>query len=106
MSVAGDWAFIPSSWKAIGDEAPGGHPDDLLRGSPAGGRGDCHDRPGGDRGHPSTPAGRDPTGDRIADPLVAHPAQLRTIRGIRIAIEDVRAKFKYGGNVDVETARL
>ena len=38
----------------------------------------------------------------IADPLEAHPAQLRTIRGIQIAIEEVRAKFKYGGNVDVE----
>jgi len=22
LSVAGDWAFIPGSWKAIGDEDP------------------------------------------------------------------------------------
>jgi transcriptional regulator len=38
----------------------------------------------------------------IADPLDAHEAQLRTIRGVRIAIAQVRAKFKYGGNLDVE----
>ena len=33
LCVAGDWAFIPSSWKVIGEEDPRlGHPDDLLRG--------------------------------------------------------------------------
>ena len=32
LSVAGDWAFIPSAWKAIGDEDPAaGHPHHLLR---------------------------------------------------------------------------
>ena len=41
----------------------------------------------------------------MADPLTAHEEQLRTIRGIRIAIEEVRSKFKYGGNVDLEHRR-
>ena len=40
-------------------------------------------------------------GVEIADPLSAHAARLGTIRAIRIVIEQVRAKFKYGGNVDV-----
>jgi transcriptional regulator len=34
-----------------------------------------------------------------------HGARLRAIRGIRIAVEEVRAKFKYGGNVDEEHRR-
>ena len=29
-----------------------------------------------------------------------HGAKLRAIRGLRLRIDDVRAKFKYGGNVD------
>ena len=37
----------------------------------------------------------------IANPLEAHAEKLRTIRGIVVTIEAVRAKFKYGGNVDV-----
>jgi transcriptional regulator len=41
----------------------------------------------------------------VADPVVAHAPQLKTIRGIRVAIEEVRAKFKYGGNVDAEHRR-
>jgi transcriptional regulator len=40
-------------------------------------------------------------GLEVADPLTAHEAQLRTIRAISIVIEEVRAKFKYGGNVDL-----
>jgi len=60
----------------------------------------------GGRGHPAPSAGRAPTRLEVADPLAAHEAQLSTIRGIRIVIEEVRAKFKYGGNVDVATARL
>ena len=36
----------------------------------------------------------------MVDPS-AHTAKLPAIRGIRIPIEQVRAKFKFGGNVDV-----
>jgi transcriptional regulator len=31
-----------------------------------------------------------------------HEARLRAIRGLRVEVETVQAKFKYGGNVDVE----
>ena len=38
-------------------------------------------------------------GSGLADPA-AHRGKFRAIRGLRLAMEDVRAKFKYGGNVD------
>ena len=37
---------------------------------------------------------------RVADPADAHGAKLRAIRGIIITVDEVQAKFKYGGNVD------
>jgi len=33
-------------------------------------------------------------------PEMAHQPQLRAIRAITVAVDEVRAKFKYGGNVD------
>ena len=100
LSVAGDWAYIPSSWKAIDDEDPA-------------------------RGIPTTYYGAvQLTGTAeivtdaeavaeilraqmtelqadvpVVDPL-GHGARLQAIRGLRIAVDEVRAKFKYGGNVD------
>jgi transcriptional regulator len=103
MSVAGDWAFIPSAWKAIGDEDP-------LRGIPTTyyaavqlvGSATVLSEPDDVAAVLRSQLAVIQPGFDIADPLEAHLAQLRTIRGIRIAIEEVRAKFKYGGNVDVE----
>ena len=103
MSVAGDWAFIPSAWKAVGDEDP-------LLGIPT-----TYYAAVQLEGCATIVSGPDEVAAilhrqlaaiqpelEIADPLDAHRAQLRTIRGVRIAIAQVRAKFKYGGNVDVE----
>jgi transcriptional regulator len=36
----------------------------------------------------------------VADPSEAHAAKLLGILGIEIRVEQVTAKFKYGGNVD------
>jgi transcriptional regulator len=36
----------------------------------------------------------------VADPAEVHQQKLNAILGIRIAVESVQAKFKYGGNVD------
>jgi transcriptional regulator len=36
----------------------------------------------------------------VADPATAHPGRLAGIRGVRLCVEGVTAKFKYGGNVD------
>ncbi len=36
----------------------------------------------------------------VADPAESHAARLLGILGITIRVEEVSAKFKYGGNVD------
>jgi transcriptional regulator len=103
MSVAGDWAFIPSAWKAIGDEDPlAGIPTTYYAAVQLEGPATVMTDPEEIAAILRLQLAVIQPGIEITDPLVAHPAQLRTIRGIRIAIEDVRAKFKYGGNVDVE----
>ena len=104
LSVAGDWAFIPSSWKAIGDEDPAlGIPTTYYGAVQLVGTATVHDErtepgsvaailrrqltalPAGRRGGRS---GRGPRG------------QAARILGISITVEQVSAKFKYGGNVD------
>jgi transcriptional regulator len=108
LSVAGDWAFIPSAWKAIGDEDPLlGIPTTYYGAVQLAGRATVHD----EREAPGNVAAilrRQLTGLQpevpVADPAEAHAAKLRGILGISIAVEQVTAKFKYGGNVD-ETHR-
>ena len=101
LSVAGDWAFVPSDWKVIGDEDAAlgipttyyasvqlrGHTD-VLRDPPA--IADVLRRQLAVL-QPTTP---------IADPEQAHPSRLRAIRAVVLTVEEVVAKFKYGGNVD------
>jgi transcriptional regulator len=104
MSVADDWAFIPSSWKAIADEDPGlGIPTTYYGAVQLIGRARVHDErtaPGSVAEilrrqlkffQPEVP---------VADPLEAHALKLFGILGIEIRLEQVTAKFKYGGNVD------
>jgi len=101
LSVAGDWAFIPSNWRVIGDEDPAfGIPTTYYAAVQLIG--------------PAT-VERDPAAVasvlrrqlaviqprvEIADPGVAHQAKLRAIRAITISVEEVRAKFKYGTGID------
>jgi transcriptional regulator len=101
LSVAGDWAFIPSSWKAIGDEDPAlGIPTTYYAAVQLEGVATVGVEPSEVASvlqrqlnalQPEVPA---------ADPEAAHPTKLRSIRSITIAVDTVRAKFKYGGNVD------
>ncbi|HXY28252.1 MAG TPA: FMN-binding negative transcriptional regulator [Acidimicrobiales bacterium] len=104
LSVAGDWAFVPSAWKMIGDEDPAlGIPTTYYGAVQLTGRATVHDErtsPGRVAAilrrqlailQPEVP---------VADPAQAHPARLFGILGIEIAVEHVAAKFKYGGNVD------
>jgi transcriptional regulator len=103
MSVAGDWAFIPSAWKAIGDEDPlRGIPTTYYAAVQLEGSATIVSEPADIAAILRLQLAVIQPDFEIADPLDAHAAQLRTIRGIRIAIEEVRAKFKYGGNVNVE----
>ncbi len=102
MSVAGDWAFIPSAWKAIGDEDPLlGIPTTYYAAVQLQGSATIVSDPAGTADVLRRQLAVIQPEFEIADPLVAHAERLRTIRGVRIGIEEVRAKFKYGGNVDV-----
>ena len=101
LSVAGDWAFIPSSWKAIGDEDPAlGIPTTYYGAVQLEGVATVGTEPSEVAAvlrrqleglQPDVP---------VADPELAHYDKLRAIRAITISIDAVRAKFKYGGNVD------
>jgi transcriptional regulator len=109
LSVAGDWAFIPSAWKAIGDEDPElGIPTTYYAAVQLTGTATVHD----ERDEPGSVAGilhrqlhaLQPD-LAVADPAAAHPQKIQSILGISIAVDSVSAKFKYGGNVD-EAHRL
>jgi transcriptional regulator len=101
MSVAGDWAFIPSNWKSIGDEDPTlGIPTTYYAAVQLKGRAEVREDPAAIADvlrrqlavfQPSTP---------IADPFRTHARKLDAIRAVALSVEEVAAKFKYGGNVD------
>jgi transcriptional regulator len=106
LSVAADWAFIPSSWKAIGGEDPRlGIPTTYYGAVQLIGTATVLS----EREEPGSVASVlrrqleafQPEID-VADPAQAHPKKLGSILGISVAIDDVLAKFKYGGNVDAE----
>ena len=102
MSVAGDWAFIPSDWKATGDEDPRlGIPTTYYAAVQLQGSATVVADPPEVAAVLRRQLGTLQPGVEVADPLEAHGARLHTIRGIRIDLEEVRAKFKYGGNVDL-----
>lgn len=103
LSVAGDWAFIPSSWKAVGREDPSlGIPTTYYAAVQI-------------KGHAVVVADPRAIADvlrrqlksmqpsiPVADPLDAHFGRLKAIRAVVLTVEEVAAKFKYGGNVDAE----
>ncbi len=100
LSVAGDWAFVPSAWKAIGDEDPRlGIPTTYYGAVQVTARAEVIDEPA----EVAAVLRRQlqvlqPDID-VVDP-VEHGPKLGQIRGLRLEPTDVKAKFKYGGNVD------
>lgn len=100
LSVAGDWAYIPAAWKAIGDEDPRrGIPTTYYGAVQLTGSATVADDHDSIAAALRTQLGDlEPDADLI-DPI-EHGKSLNAIRGLRIEIDDVRAKFKYGGNVD------
>jgi transcriptional regulator len=104
LSVAGDWAFVPSAWKAINDEDPDlGIPTTYYAAVQLTGTAtvlDERETAGSVAEILRTQLAAVQPDVPIADPAVAHPRQIQSILGIRIAVEAVAAKFKYGGNVD------
>lgn len=105
MSVAGDWAFIPSAWKAIDGEDPRlGIPTTYYAAVQLRGEAHLSETPGETAAVLRRQlAVLQPEVD-IADPESAHPNKLNGIRAVTLRVEEVLAKFKYGGNVD-ETHR-
>jgi transcriptional regulator len=101
LSVAGDWAFIPSDWKTIGDEDPAlGIPTTYYAAVQLKGHAEVKDDPADIADVlRRLLAAFQPSTD-IADPLVAHAGKLNAIRAVVLSVEEVAAKFKYGGNVD------
>ena len=104
LSVADDWAFVPSEWKAIGAE-------DSLRGIPTtyygavqlAGMARVHDErvvPGSVAEILRRQLSTFQPDVEVADPAEVHAAKLMGILGIEIRVSQVLAKFKYGGNVD------
>ncbi len=102
LSVAGDWAYIPGAWKAVRDEDPRhGIPTTYYAAVQLTGIATIHDD--------ATPIVEvletqlqdlEPNGGLVSPRQ--HPNQLRAIRAITVEVTEVRAKFKFGGNVDQE----
>jgi transcriptional regulator len=107
LSVAADWAFIPSDWKTIDGEDPTlGVPTTYYGAVQVIGTATVHD----ERDEPGSVAAVLRQQLAVFQPDVAvvdpgqapHAARIKTILGISVAIESVTAKFKYGGNVNAE----
>jgi transcriptional regulator len=100
LCVSGDWAYIPSDWKVIGDEDPTeGIPTTYYASVQLAGRVQPIDEPEGiAEVLREQLTSLQPETD-VIDPE-QHGAKLRAIRAMRIDVVEVRAKFKYGGNVD------
>jgi transcriptional regulator len=101
LSVAGDWAYIPSAWNATADEDPAlGIPTTYYAAVQIEGVATVETEPSAVAAVLRTQLAALQPDVPIADPELAHPTRLRAIRAITISMDAVRAKFKYGGNVD------
>src|SRR3954471_1879035 len=100
LSVAGDWAYVPAAWKAIGDEDPRlGVPTTYYAAVQLIATASVVDDDEGKAAILRTQLADQEPGSGVADPS-EHGRRLAGIRGLRLAVREVRAKFKYGGNVD------
>jgi transcriptional regulator len=103
LSVAGDWAYIPSAWKAIGDEDPAlGIPTTYYAAVQLEGTATVDSEPAAVAAVVRAQLAALQPDMAVADPEIFHAAKLRAIRAITISVNSVRAKFKYGGNVDAD----
>ncbi len=104
LSVADDWAFIPSAWKAVGDEDPAlGIPTTYYGAVQLVGAATVHDErtsPGSVAAILRRQLAAFQPDVEVADPGETHGVKLFGILGLEVRIERVTAKFKYGGNVD------
>jgi len=100
LSIAGDWAYIPAAWKAIGGEDPRfGVPTTYYAAVQLIATAQIVDDEEGKAVILREQLGVTEPGSGAADPA-EHGRRLAGIRGLRLTVREVRAKFKYGGNVD------
>ncbi len=100
LAVSGDWAFVPSSWKAIEGEDPRlGIPTTYYASVQLTGDVVVIEDPDGIAAVLRTQLAALQPDEAVVDPS-EHAARLRVIRALRMRVDEVRAKFKYGGNVD------
>ena len=100
LCVSGDWAFIPSSWKAIADEDPArGIPTTYYASVQIAGTARVIDDANGIAEVLRTQLSHLQPNIEVVDPA-EHGSRLRAIRALRLDVTTVRSKFKYGGNVD------
>ena len=102
LSIAGDWAYVPAAWKAVGDEDPRmGVPTTYYSAVQLIADATIVDDQDAKAEILRTQLGVTEPDSGAADPS-EHGRVLNGIRGLRLDIVEVRAKFKYGGNVDDE----
>jgi transcriptional regulator len=100
LSVTGDWVFVPSSWKALPGEDPRlGIPTTYYAAVQLAAVAEIVDGHDEVAAFLRTQLGHLQPDEDVVDPL-EHGRRLSMISGLRARVTDVRAKFKYGGNVD------
>ena len=100
LSVAGDWAYIPSAWKAVEGEDPAlGIPTTYYAAAQLICRAEIVDDANEKLAILRRQLASYEPEMQHADPSV-HLRKLPGIRGLRLAVTQVTGKFKYGGNVD------
>jgi transcriptional regulator len=100
LSIAGDWAYVPSAWKAVGDEDPAlGIPTTYYAAAQIVGDASVLDDDAAKLEVLRRQLSALEPEIAHADPDV-HGRKLAGIRAIRITVRELVGKFKYGGNVD------
>jgi transcriptional regulator len=100
LTVATDWAFVPSDWKVVAGEDPRfGIPTTYYSAVVVAARAEVIDDVEAKAAVLRTQLAAEQPGVDVADPL-EHGRTLSGIRGLRLRVDHVRAKLKYGGNVD------
>ncbi len=100
LTVATDWAYIPSDWKTVPGEDPRmGIPTTYYSAVVLAARAQVLDDPADKATVLRAQLSAVQPGVDVADPA-EHGSTLAGIRGLRLRVDHVRAKLKYGGNAD------
>ncbi len=100
LSIAGDWSYVPTAWKAIGDEDPRlGVPTTYYAAVQLVAAARIVDVAEDKAAILRAQLAVTEPGSGAADPI-EHGRTLHSIRALELSVRSVRAKFKYGGNAD------